>query len=1066
MSLAWSKKFLLVGLLLILSTGLWYVAAYSTPAAVAGAPTGAIVNRDPGSAQGPLTPSATSTRTPFPTSTPTPSVTPTPACGFFWRSVSVAGSLPSPNLLEDVDMLSVSDGWAVGSQGNSVHIERWNGSSWNPMPPPAGLLPYSTLHGVSVLSSNDAWAVGSQGSDSYASAQTLMLHWNGTQWSVVQSPSPGSSWNALYDVEALAPDDVWAVGVIDSGPSIIHWDGTAWTNFPVPITQSGPLRSIYAPGPNDIWAVGEGGPHVTQMNLLHWDGVAWRMIKSPSVPGHEDEGASLYGIHGLGPNDIWAVGDQGNEFPMTLHWNGSEWSAVPNAAPSFGWSTLMDVVAVTATEAWAVGFNDQGPIAVRWNGSSWAQVAIPNPGYVGGGVYGTRLLGLAATRPGDIWTTGFYQTASDYNTKKSFVGRYSDPCTTPANTPTPTSTSIPSCQGDWQKVSSPNAGLPGHPNVLLGVDARATDDIWAVGYYSDTLGVEQPLVQRWNGVQWATVPSPSVDRGRLYGVVAVSSNDAWAVGSYRTASDEERSLIMRWNGAVWATVPGPDLNSTYHNLRSVTAISASDVWAVGYYLPSGGMGRALALHWNGTQWSAVPTPVPTDYDDYTLVSVSALATDDVWAAGTRRDFATPKPLVMHWNGSAWALSQVTDPADYNTYESVLTGITAIGPNDVWAVGYQVTVALQVTRIALLLHWNGSQWTKPEKPSISGGGYLSGYSTVGGASFLRGVAARASNDVWAVGSYRQTTGSITQTLALQSNGAIWGTTGTVNDSASAWALQGLTVAGTDIWAVGYYEVDGVARTLVERYVSTCPQGGSTPTSTPTRTPTATITPTSCPVQFSDVPASGPGSTFYSFVRCLACRGIVSGYPCGGAGEPCNGSGDPYFRPGLNVTRGQISKMVALAANLSGPTGDQIFQDVQPGSTFYDPIQQIGSRGYIGGYPCGRPTEPCEEGNRPYFRPGVNTTRGQLAKIVSETARFDEAPGEQKFADVPGDSPFFAWINRLANRGVIGGYACGGPGEDCDDQALPFFRPNEYVTRGQTAKIVANTFFPNCQTPARR
>ena len=232
------------------------------------------------------------------------------------------------------------------------------------------------------------------------------------------------------------------------------------------------------------------------------------------------------------------------------------------------------------------------------------------------------------------------------------------------------------------------------------------------------------------------------------------------------------------------------------------------------------------------------------------------------------------------------------------------------------------------------------------------------------------------------------------------------------------------------------------------------------------PAATATTTACTLQFADMPASGPGSTFYSFAHCLACRNIVSGYPCGGPGELCNGSHDPYFRPGLNVTRGQISKMVALAANLGGPTGGQIFEDVEPGSTFYDPIQQLASRGYIGGYPCGRPSEPCEEGDRPYFRPGANTTRGQLSKIVSETALFDEAPGPQKFADVPDDNPFFAWINRLANKGAMGGYACGGPGEECDAQARPYFRPGENVTRGQTAKIVANTFFPNCQTPARK
>lgn len=240
------------------------------------------------------------------------------------------------------------------------------------------------------------------------------------------------------------------------------------------------------------------------------------------------------------------------------------------------------------------------------------------------------------------------------------------------------------------------------------------------------------------------------------------------------------------------------------------------------------------------------------------------------------------------------------------------------------------------------------------------------------------------------------------------------------------------------------------------------GQSSASSTAIATSTA-ATPTVCAIQFADVPASGAGSTFYSFVRCMACRTIISGYPCGGANEPCNAQGQPYFRPGVNVTRGQISKMVALAANLTGSTGEQRFEDVAPGSTFYDPIQQLASRGYISGYPCGSPTEPCGADSRPYFRPGAYTTRGQLSKIVSESARYVDAAGEQKFADVAPNSPFFDWIQRLANRSVISGYACGGPGEGCDAGGRPYFRPNENVTRGQTAKIVSNTFFPNCVTP---
>jgi hypothetical protein len=79
--------------------------------------------------------------------------------------------------------------------------------------------------------------------------------------------------------------------------------------------------------------------------------------------------------------------------------------------------------------------------------------------------------------------------------------------------------------------------------------------------------------------------------------------------------------------------------------------------------------------------------------------------------------------------------------------------------------------------------------------------------------------------------------------------------------------------------------------------------STASATSTLAPSAT--PTACTVTFADVP---PTNTFYPFVRCLACQGIISGYPCGGTGEPCNANDDPYFRPNAYVTRGQLAKIV--------------------------------------------------------------------------------------------------------------------------------------------------------------
>ncbi|HUS17019.1 MAG TPA: S-layer homology domain-containing protein [Chloroflexia bacterium] len=231
-----------------------------------------------------------------------------------------------------------------------------------------------------------------------------------------------------------------------------------------------------------------------------------------------------------------------------------------------------------------------------------------------------------------------------------------------------------------------------------------------------------------------------------------------------------------------------------------------------------------------------------------------------------------------------------------------------------------------------------------------------------------------------------------------------------------------------------------------------------TTAPTRStvvPTATIvlpSPSPCPLQFTDVP---PGSAFYVYVRCLACQGIVSGYA------------DGTYRPGAEVTRGQVSKMVTNAAGWADPVpGDQqTFADVGLGSTFWLYIERLAGRGYVSGYTCGfPPAGACDPQQRAYFLPYRSVTRGQLAKIVANSAGYAEpvASGRQTFSDVPGSHPFWIFVERIALHGVISGYTCGGPGENCDPQGRPYFRPYATATRGQGAKILAGVFFPGCQT----
>ena len=235
--------------------------------------------------------------------------------------------------------------------------------------------------------------------------------------------------------------------------------------------------------------------------------------------------------------------------------------------------------------------------------------------------------------------------------------------------------------------------------------------------------------------------------------------------------------------------------------------------------------------------------------------------------------------------------------------------------------------------------------------------------------------------------------------------------------------------------------------------------STSASTPTITPTAisgsssspTPTGTSCSIQFTD---AGPGTPFYDFVMCLACRGILSGYS---NPSDCPQTGAPCFKPNDNITRGQAAKIVANAAGYmdSIPADQQSFTDVPSSSPFWVYIERVYHHGAISGYSCGGEGEPCPGA---YYRPGAHLSRGQLAKIVTSVAGFTEAPTGQTFNDVPPDSPFYVYIERAHAHNVISGYRCGSPQEQCPGT---YYRPALDVTRGQAAKIIANALLPECQ-----
>lgn len=324
------------------------------------------------------------------------------------------------NLLSGVDVLSRHRAWAVGQYSNSAPsgstlIEQWNGTAWQqvPSPNPASGFNENELSGVAAASRTDAWAVGSY-SDIPNRTLSLIEHWDGTSWSQVPSPSPGTG-DFLNAVADLSPASAWAVG--DSFASsvdhslIAHWDGTSWQQVPSPDPGSAVnvLNGVAATSPTDAWAVGDesnNGLGNQQSLILHWDGTSWAQVPSPD-PGGSFENV-LEAVSAVSATDAWAVGvyNDGSTADQTLilHWDGTTWSQVPSPDPGSSGNLLRGVAAVSATSAWAVGSDTSGSVTqtlvAHWNGTRWKQVPSPNPNS------SAFLLAVGAASATSMWAVG------------------------------------------------------------------------------------------------------------------------------------------------------------------------------------------------------------------------------------------------------------------------------------------------------------------------------------------------------------------------------------------------------------------------------------------------------------------------------------------------------------------------------------------------------------------------------------------------------------------------------------------------------------------------------------
>jgi len=203
------------------------------------------------------------------------------------------------------------------------------------------------------------------------------------------------------------------------------------------------------------------------------------------------------------------------------------------------------------------------------------------------------------------------------------------------------------------------------------VAAVARDDVWVGG--SNGTFVQKPYLAHWDGHSWTTTtPKERLPSGIVSELVATASNDVWAIVSVGDTADEAvpvedvfrdpvPSVMLHWDGGEWTAIPSPGP----YELGLATAVGPSDVW-----VSSG----KLLHHWNGRRWTTVNPPIKNLYIDG-LDNTNGV----IWIAGTDRK---DREIVARYDGSAWtqaALPAATLGADYR-------GVSAISERVAWAIG--------------------------------------------------------------------------------------------------------------------------------------------------------------------------------------------------------------------------------------------------------------------------------------------------------------------------------------------------------------------------------------------
>jgi hypothetical protein len=361
---------------------------------------------------------------------------------------------------------------------------------------------HNDLTGMACASPSLCFAVGStfmNGKDGYSDYRTLIERWNGSSWSIVDSPNSASGESHLSKVSCTSLSLCFAVGydgpyVPRGRPLIVKWNGFSWSEVPTP-NVSGLLRDLQCPSSSLCFAVGQYAPSEGNGNGLieRWDGTSWTVM--PDL--HE---GLLFAVGCATPSFCFATGIdytfQGGH-TVALHltelWDGSSWRVVPSGTQQ-GEYEVDSISCSSRTQCAGSGsYNNQFPslsMMEAWDGTSWRAVETPHPAVQANeaNVFDS-LVSVSCVDASFCMAAGRHFSQIPHSQRsETLVERWGG--------------------STWTIVRSPNGSpSPGFNDALQAVACVSESRCLAIGVFDALDGYLQVLAELWNGTSWSVVPS-------------------------------------------------------------------------------------------------------------------------------------------------------------------------------------------------------------------------------------------------------------------------------------------------------------------------------------------------------------------------------------------------------------------------------------------------------------------------------------------------------------------------------------------------------------------------------